>query len=247
MTDISADRSRVQEQRRDFHEQLDAIETMLVRMAAMVIEGIQRVTEAVLSGDVEAAQAIIDADDDLDLLSIDVEEAIYRSMALQQPVASDLRLLVSAIKLNAELERSGDLVTNIAKGSLRLLGAALDPQVRGLLDRMREQAALLFEKASASYVERDGATASALHGLDDQLDELHRDFIEAVFWSHSTGRIDIQQSVQLCLLGRFYERLGDHAVNCGERITYLVTGELPEHAGAERARQRRLGDEGGER
>ncbi len=228
----------------EFRGQLDWLETTLVHMAALVIEGIHGATEVLLDGDLEGAQTVIDADDELDLLSIEVEEVINRAMAIQSPVARDLRTLLAAVKLDAELERSGDLVTNIAKAVQRLAGVRLEPGLRGDLHRMREEACRLFEETIVAFRNRDAEAALRLRLLDDTLDELHREFIESVFVSHAAGAIDIQQAVQLSMLGRFYERLGDHAVNCGERIAFLVTGDLPEHTGAERARRRRDAESG---
>ena len=104
---------------------------------------------------------------------------------------------------------------------------------------MSEQALRLTSRAMDSYLDRDAGLASALSDLDDRLDELHNDFIETVFSSRNDGLITTQQAVQLAVIGRFYERIGDHAVNVGERVQYLVNGELPEHKGAQRARARR--------
>lgn len=225
--------------RHAFSVQLHEIDVGLMQMFGLVIEGISKVTEVVLDLDMAGAQAIIDGDDELDLINTDVEELCAQTLALQQPVASDLRLLISGLKITGELERSGDLVTNIAKGTQRIASVDLQPHLRGLIEQMRQQAVLLFQKASDAYSGRDATLAAALPGLDDQLDRLHAEFVEAVVNSHDENHLDVQESVQLCLLARFYERIGDHAVNVGERIQYMVTGWLPEHDGAERARSRR--------
>ena len=139
----------------------------------------------------------------------------------------------------SEIERSGDLVSNIAKGIGRIQGVELEPRLRGLIDRMCEQAVRLTTLAIDSYADRDAVLAGALGELDDRLDELHNDYIDTVFSSRFDRYITTQQAVQLAVIGRFYERIGDHAVNIGERVQYLVTGELPEHKGAQRARIRR--------
>ncbi|MEO1065298.1 MAG: phosphate signaling complex protein PhoU [Actinomycetota bacterium] len=224
--------------RRAFTEELDGIEASLARMGALVVDSINRVTEVLLELDLDGAQAVIDADDDVDLIAVELEERVYRVMALQNPVAADLRLLVAAVKLASEIERSADLVTNIAKGTQRVLGVQLDRELRALIVGMADQAAFLFQEAVKSLLDRDAVRADGLHAADDVLDELHAQFVQQVFRSHDAGRIDVQQAVQLCLVARFYERLGDHAVNVGERVHFVVTGWLPEHAGAERARQR---------
>ncbi|MEM9036973.1 MAG: phosphate signaling complex protein PhoU [Actinomycetota bacterium] len=224
--------------RRAFTEELDTIEAMLAQMGALVVDSVNRVTEVLLEVDLDGAQQVIDADDELDLLTVDLEERVYRVMALQNPVASDLRLLVAAVKLGGEIERSGDLVTNIAKGVTRIARIELDHEIRGLIARMGERAGALMHLAVSALSERDAERAGSLAAEDDVLDQLHAEFVQQVFRSHDAGTLDVQQAVQLCLVGRFYERIGDHAVNVGERIHFVVTGWLPEHDGAERARRR---------
>lgn len=233
------------ETRSEFRQLMEGVRLDLVRSGALVIEGVSAVTQALLARDIGAADQIVAGDDELDLLSIETEEKCIRMLALQQPVAIDLRVILTDLKMVSEIERSGDLVTNIAKAVPRLQGVELEPRLRGLIDRMREQAVKLFSLAIDAYSERDGGLASALGDLDDRLDELHNDFIDTVFSSRSDRLLTTQQAVQLAVIGRFYERIGDHAVNIGERVHYLVTGELPEHSGAQRARARREAENAG--
>lgn len=223
-----------------FHEDLDRIQADVVRLAAMVTELVPRGTEALLQRDLAAAQAIIEEDDDLDALSLEVEEHCYQVLTLQQPVASDLRALITALWLVSEIERSGDLMVNIAKAARRLYDSELDPRLRGLIEKMSEEAAALFARAIDAYAERDIGLASALDDMDDRLDTLHQDFIEAIFECQHRDGVSLPAAVQLALVGRYYERIGDHAVNIAERVQYLVTGWMPEHSGAARvaARQR---------
>ena len=218
--------------RRTFHQQLDEITRDITRLAAHVTETIPRGTEALLSNDLQAAQVIIDNDDVLDNLAIEIEERCYASLALQAPVASDLRAIIAAIRLVAEIERSGDLMVNVCKATRRIYPTELPPQVRGLLQQMSEEATKLFRMCMDSYVEGDSGLAAALDDIDDRLDQLHADYIQAVLTWGGDG--DIQPAVQLALIGRYYERIGDHAVNIGERVRYMVDGWLPEQAGAAR-------------
>ncbi len=227
-----------QDIRKTFHQELDEVHQEIVRFAAMVTEVIPRGTDALLANDLEEAQSIIDGDDAFDALSLEVEERCYQLLALQQPMAGDLRAIVTAIRLISEIERSGDLVVNIMKGARRMYGVEFDPRLRGLIERMSEQAQRLFKLAIDAYVEGNAGLAAALDDMDDRLDLLHKDYIQAIFESHSSGNIDLQAAVQLALIGRYYERIGDHAVNMGERVRYMVTGWLPEQAGAARARAR---------
>jgi phosphate transport system protein len=227
------------DRRSPFHRDLDLLRADIVRLAALVTELIPRGTEVLLSGNLSDAQAVIEDDDELDLLSLDIEERCYHMLTLQQPVASDLRALVTAIRLVSEIERSGDLMVNVAKAARRIYDAELDPKLRGLIERMGEEAARLFKLSIDAYAEENAGLAAALDDLDDRLDTLHREFIAAIFESRQGTALELQPAVQLALVGRYYERIGDHAVNIGTRVQYMVTGWLPEHGGAARLEARR--------
>lgn len=231
--------------RKGFHQSLEEIRQEMVVMAALVTEGIPRATEAMLAGDMTTAQAIVDGDDPLDAMAIELEETCYQMLALQQPMAGDLRSIVTALRMIAEIERSGDLVVNIAKGSRRIFGTELTARLRGLIGQMGEEATRLFRLSIDSYVDEDAGVAAALDDLDDRLDAIHRDYIQEIFLVQASGDMTVQAAVQLALIGRYYERIGDHAVNIGERVRYMVTGWLPEQTGAAReaVRNARLGDE----
>jgi phosphate transport system protein len=220
--------------RKSFHQTLDEIRTEMVHMAALVTEGIPRATETVLSGDLADAQRIIEGDDPLDAKAVELEELCYQQLALQQPMAGDLRGIVTAIRMISEIERSGDLVVNVAKGARRLFGTELPARLRGLIEQMGEEATRLFRLAIDAYVDEDAGMAAALDDLDDRLDAIHRDYVQEIFLANNAGEIQVQAAVQLALIGRYYERIGDHAVNIGERVRYMVTGWLPEHTGAAR-------------
>jgi phosphate transport system protein len=224
----------VQEQRKTFHQELEQIGEQIVRLAAMATEFIPRGTEALLSMDLRGAQSLIEDDDVLDELSIDIEDRCYHLLALQQPMASDLRAIVTAIRLTSEIERSADLMVNVAKGTRRIYPVEFDPRVRGLIERMSEEATRLYKVAIDAYVEQNASLAAALDDMDDELDSIHKDYIEAIFESHHASNLGLEAAVQLALIGRYYERIGDHAVNIGNRVEYMVTGWLPEHNGAAR-------------
>ena len=224
--------------RSSFHAELEAISLETVRLAAMVTERIPWGTEVLLTGNLASAQELIDSDDDLDVLAIEVEERCYQALVLQAPMAGDLRAIVTALRLASELERSGDLMVNVAKGMRRLYGVDIDPMLRGLLARMGDEAQRLMRFAIDAYAEADAAKAAALDDMDDRLDTLHTEYIQAIFECHRGGTVDLEAGVQLALIGRYYERIGDHAVNIGERVRYMVTGWLPEHTGAARAAAR---------
>ena len=223
---------------RAFHQELDQIRTDLVRMAAIVTEFIPRGTEVLLSSDLRSAQSLIEEDDLVDELTIEIEEHCVQVLALQAPVASDLRALICALKLTGEIERSADLVVNIAKAARRIYRAEFSPKLRRLIEEMSEEAVRLFRLSIDAYAEGDAALAAALDDMDGRLDTLHRDFIQAIFEEHEQKGLELQVAVQLALIGRYYERIGDHAVNIGQRVEFMVTGWLPEHTGAARLRAR---------
>jgi phosphate transport system protein len=221
------------ESRSSFHQQLDEIRRDLLRLAARVIEIISRGTDALLDLDLAAAQAIIDGDDDIDVLTLDIEERCFTMLARQQPMAGDMRAMVTAIRLTSEIERSGDLMVNVAKATRRIYGTDVPPRLRLLLTSMAEEAVRLYGLAMDAYADGDGDLAAALDDMDDRLDHLHEQYIQAILELHADVR-DVSAAVQLALIGRYYERIGDHAVNIGERVRYMVTGWMPEHSGAAR-------------
>ena len=227
--------------RKSFHQQLSEVKQDIVRMAAMVTEAIPRGTAVLLDGDLHGAQELIEGDDPLDALALDLEERCYQILALQQPMARDLRSIVTAVRMISEIERSGDLVVNIAKGARRIYGTTFSPRLRGLITQMGDEATLLLRLAIDAYVEGDASMAAALDDLDDRLDTLHKEYIQEIFVSHGDGHVEIRAAVQLALVGRYYERIGDHAVNIGERVRYMVTGWLPEQTGAAREAVRQSG------
>ncbi len=222
-----------QDLRANFHEQLDDIRTGIARLGAGVTELVPRVTEILLDGDLEGAEYVILGDDEYDSKSIDLEERCFAQIALQAPVAGDLRALVSAIKIIADVERSADLCVNICKAARRIYSHELDAHLRGIIHKCGSQASVLFKEATEAYANNDGVRAAALHDMDAYLDDLHRQFIQTIFESHAADKIDLQVAVQLAVVARFYERIGDHAVNVGERTRYIVDGWIPEQPYAE--------------
>jgi len=220
--------------RAGFHEELDSIRQDIAKLSAGVTELIPRATQILLEQDLEGAEYVILADDEVDARCIALEERCYSVLALQSPVAIDLRQVVAALRIIAEIERSADLAVNLCKAARRIYGHRLDPRLRGIIQKMGDQAQQLFREATEAYLTSDATRAAALDDMDSYLDDLQRQFVQAIFESHSGDRIDLQVAVQLAVVARFYERIGDHAVNIGERVRYLVAGWLPEHAGAAR-------------
>lgn len=214
------------ETRRHFHDDLGELHQDVVRLSAMASEAIQAGTAAVLDFDLAGAQAVISGDVLMDRLTHSIEERIFGLLALQQPMAKDLRELVTTLRVIHELERIGDLMVNVAKTTRRLYPEPLEPRLRGLIDRMREQATIQLHVASEAFAQRDPDRAQALGDMDDVMDDLQKELFRAIF--HADGKDDaaVQRAVRVALVGRYFERVADHAVNIGDRVPYMVNGEL---------------------
>ena len=228
----------MEETRKSYHSELEELRSLVVRLGASVIEAIPRATNVLLSGDLEGADYLVQSDDEIDARAHDIEDRTFEILALQAPVAGELRQLVSIIKITSDLERSADLAVNICKAARRIYGKEIDPVLRGLISKMSEQAEQLYQAAVNSFAENDSATAAAIEDMDSFLDALHRQFIQAIFETHARERMDLQLAVQLAIVARFYERIGDHAVNVGERVRFALTGWKPELRAIARQRQR---------
>ncbi len=224
--------------RTQLDERIQLIERNVLEMIELVAQRLGDVTTAMLEGDIDLADEIVASDDEIDLLSTQVEEGCIDTLVREQPVATDLRFVVGTLHANSDIERSGDLVANIAKAVGRLQGSNPDDQIRDLILRMSVQAVELFRRAGLAYRTRDVELAISIDELDDVLDDLHYRYIQHVIQEARRGELDPQQSMQLALIGRFYERIGDHAENIGERVRYIADGWSPEAQAAERARLR---------
>jgi len=228
----------VEELRSTFHKEIEEIRQDVMSLGKSVIEAIPRATAVLLSSDLEGADYLLQADDEIDARAVDIEEKCFQELALQSPVAGDLRLLVSMIKIAGELERSADLAVNICKAARRIYGHEIDPALRDLIAKMSEQAQQLFVSTMEAFNDNDAAKAAAIDDMDSFLDGLHRRFIAEIFEIHASREIDLQVAVQLAMVARFYERIGDHAVNVSERTRFIVTGWKPELKGAARFQAR---------
>lgn len=221
--------------RHAYHREMQELTAGVLRLGAMTCETIPRGTEALLSGDLGDAQAVIDADDEIDRLAFELEERCVSIMARQAPMAGELRKVLTIVKLIAEIERSADLMVNVCKASRRMYGATLSPPIRGLIASMNREANKLLRLSLDSFADGNVSLASALADIDDELDQLNRDMVEAIFASGADGDLELGAAVQLALIARYYERVGDHAVNIGERVIYMVTGWSPEQIGTLRS------------
>lgn len=213
--------------RHTYHGQLDDLRVDVVRLGLMATDAIDSGTEAFLEADLAGAERVIHADAALDELTHSLEERCYTTLARQQPMASDLRMVVAVLRTIHEIERTGDLMVNVAKTTRRLYPVELPDAIRRLIERMGNQAGLQLRMAIEAFAESDCARAMALEDMDDVMDDLQRELFRTIFALGRADEAGLQQMVQIALVGRYYERMADHAVNIGERVTYMVTGEIP--------------------
>lgn len=212
---------------RTAQEKLDDLRSETLALGGMLVDSIPRATNVLLEQDMEGAEYQILADDEYDARSIALEEDSISLMALHAPVASELRHAVVVMKMSGELERSADLVTSLCKVARRINGHALDPKLSTLIGRMSDQAHLLIKQSMSAYAEKDLAIAKSVRDMDLYLDTLHKQFIQAIFESNTDGNTDLAVGIQMAKTARFYERIGDHAVNIARLVEFLVTGVLP--------------------
>jgi phosphate transport system protein len=206
------------ELRRTFHRDLEEIERSVMVLFALVAEGLAGATDALLSGDLEAARNLAQQDVVVDRLYADVETVVMRQFTRQSPVASDLRFLLSVMRILPELERSGDLSEHIASRAARGIGAELSPRVRLIVQRMGEVGVEMWHDAADAFAQRDAEACDRLREDDDELDDL----LLALTAELAAQPPRTPVLMEMTLVGRFYERLGDHAVNIAERIRFLA-------------------------
>lgn len=209
-----------------YHDQLDSIFDELVSMTHQVEHAVGQATKALLTADAEVAEKVISDDAVIDAARERIEDRSFELLALQQPVAGELRSLVAALRMVAELERMGDLSVHVAKvARLRIPEVAVPPQLEPTISRMATVAEAMVASVADVIAERDVVAARELEAADDEMDQLRRSSFRLLLgsdWAHG-----IEPAVDIALLGRYYERIADHAVSLARRVVYLVTGENP--------------------
>ena len=203
---------------RTSHDRLAAIDLRLARLFALVAEGLASATAALLEGNREAARAVAAADPVIDDLYQEVEALVHEQLTRDGMISgSELLRLISVLRIAPELERSGDLVEHIALRASQNLGAVLNPRCRGLIQRMSAIGVELWRAAADAYHDNDITVADRLRLRDDDLDALHVELSAEL----AAGETSVPVAIEMGLVGRFYERLGDHAVNIARRVTPL--------------------------
>jgi phosphate transport system protein len=210
--------------RDNYREELDDIRNCLVDMANSVGSQVSKATTALLDADVTLADLVIAADEQLDATRESIDERCFTLIARQAPVATDLRTLITAMRISTDLERMGDLAEHVAKvARMRFPESAVPQEVRPMFLQAGHVAEELVTKAGNVIAKRDVEAALEIEDDDDAMDRLHRQLFREVLsddWPHG-----IETAIDITLLGRYYERFADHAVSVARRVVYLVTGE----------------------
>jgi phosphate transport system protein len=215
--------------RRRFHEELDALQEVLMEMAGLVEKVIREAIGAVLARDGTVADKIRDADDRIDELEVDVDERVLELLALQQPMASDLRQIVTGNKIANDLERMGDHAVNIANAARRLSEAAPLPEIRELLEMAEVVQGMVADSLDA-YVTRSAAKARMVCVTDDRVDELRRSMYRILVTHMLEDPKRLSGALELLLISQNLERIGDLATNVCEDLVFLVEGRMIKHA-----------------
>ena len=211
--------------RDSFHEDLEAITSLQLKMAVLVKDAIEKATTSRLTSDLALAEKVIEEDAQIDLIHHDLDERVIDLMARQQPVASDLRALVSAIRISADLERMGDLAHHLAKlARMRYPNSAVPAEFIDLITSMGAEASRITEKMAVVIEFRDTNRALEVEKDDDAMDQLQRKLIAALV--DPNGKHNVETSIDMAFASRYYERFSDHAVSISRRIYYIATGEF---------------------
>ncbi|WP_418057937.1 phosphate signaling complex protein PhoU [Pimelobacter simplex] len=209
-----------------YTDQLDAIFDDLAAISRRVQVAVAEATEALMTGDATTAEKVISEDAAIDRAREQVEERAFELLSLQAPVAGDLRTVVAALRMVAELERMGDLSVHVAKiARLRVPDVAVPDEVRPTFERMGAVAEDMVARVTEVIAGRDVEAAIALGRDDEEMDQLRRrSFAELLGeeWTHG-----VEAAVDIALLGRYYERIADHAVSIANRVIFVVTGHNP--------------------
>ena len=209
--------------RERFQEELDGVSAALVEMAGLVKVAMENATTALLTADLTLAEKVIAEDLIIDQIQHDLDAKTITLIAQQGPVATDLRTLVTSLRMSADLERMGDLAHHIAKSArMRYPATAVPPELSLTIEEMSRVCSKIIEKVALVVKNRDTERAFEVERDDDEIDGLHRKIIQTLLdpsWKHG-----VETAIDMTLLGRYYERCADHAVSIARRVYFLVTG-----------------------
>ncbi|AIQ23024.1 phosphate signaling complex protein PhoU [Paenibacillus sp. FSL E2-8871] len=213
--------------RKEFDKDLEELRSLLQQMGEHVKDALEGAINALQNLDTTLAQEVVEADLQLNAMEDKIMEIGSRLIITQQPVAKDLRRIIVAFKISSDLERMGDLAIDVAKATMRLQGQQL---IKPLVDipRMAEIVTIMIDEAIQSYLDENTDLAYKMAQDDDQVDQLYGAMINELYSYMVTKPETVSQAMLLTLVGRYIERIGDHATNIGESVVYLVTGSRPD-------------------
>ena len=206
------------QERQEFDRELSDIEARVIELFTMVVEDLPKATDILLSGTSEKVRALAERDRVIDALYPEIEDLVDREILLQQPVAGDLRLLVSVLRVVPELERSHDLVVEVARRASHILSDDLTSRTRALVEQMGTLASEMWREAVDCWCARDRSGALALSERDNEMNELYASLVAEI----ASGRMTVPVTMEMTLVARFYQRLADHAFNIARRVVYLA-------------------------
>jgi phosphate transport system protein len=214
--------------RRHFHDDLDTLQERLVEMAGIVERVVRQASQAALERDPTAAETIKDADDRVDELEIEIDERVVELLALQQPMASDLRQIITTNKISNDLERMGDHAVNISSAANRMASMPPLPEIRELAE-MSEIVQEMVSDALAAYVSRNAALARMVCITDDKVDDLRRSMYRILVTHMLEDPTRLGGALELLLISQNLERIADLATNVSEDVVFLVEGRTIKH------------------
>jgi phosphate transport system protein len=211
-----------------FQEELELLKTRLLEMGGLAEDRVRMAVRALVDRDMGALETVLVSDEAINRLHIEIDDRCLKLLALHQPVAVDLRAIVSAVKINTDLERVGDLAINIAEAALRYLQHA---PVKELIDipRMAALAQGMLRDALDAFVSRDQTLARQVLDRDDELDALKTQVFRSLLDHMATDPETIQPALDLVLISRHLERIGDHATNVAEDVIFMVSARDVRH------------------
>ncbi len=211
--------------RESFRHELRDLRLDTIRLGEFVAQAVLRVTVALAEADTDVAANVIEADKTIDSLYLDIETRSYELIAVQQPVARDLRLILAVLRVIQDLERSGDLAKNIADMVSSDIEIVKIKPISEIMGRMGVSAKGMLVTAMEAFETQDRAMAAKLDTKDNQIDDLYRQLIKELFQLEKGSSLEL--AVSMALTGRYFERIADHAVNIAIWVNYLATGKMP--------------------
>lgn len=214
-----------------YHEELDSLSSRLVEMTRLVRSAMARAVTALLDADLRLAEEVISADEHVNRIDAAIEQSVFDLMARQQPVAGDLRMVITALRMSGDLERMGDLAVHLAKTARRRHPeSAIPPELQATVLEMGQIAERMIAKAGSVIASQNVELGLELDADDDAMDRLHRKVFDQLLspdWKYG-----VEPAVDITLAGRYFERYADHAVHVAEDVVYMVTGQRPEEINA---------------